>query len=335
MKLFAVAGCILFKTIPMLWLALTASTLASQESSPPGQESINQQQSTAATPQVTFSVNLNQLASNNAADESFWLEVLGQKSLVLKYRPKGRIPRGNVVLFHAQGEHAGDSRVTGPLATQMSHLGWQVLVPNLPIEDFPSTDSTETVENDENPSQSSAQGSAQSTSETDPDTNQSKPAKENSDSTSQQKDGNPERYFNDKSAYQNFIAELIKELKPTIEPKNDPLVFIAIQNSAFWILEPLKTNEDVTQLVLIEPQVPANVERNLEIAFTGQKLPVFTFIQSNDPNGDFVEAFERRWWLSSPQRMNRGVYSQQGIQSEDFQVAKLITGWVKVQLENK
>ena len=272
-----------------------------------------------------FNVELEELIQVTRANESFWLDIGTQKTLVLKYWARGRVTRGNLILLHAQGEHADHPRVVHPLARQLSEQGWHVYIPNLAIEDYPRMMKVESeqldIANSENDI-NQVQASNEPTNNPN-DSNKDDPDKENIET-----EPTNLHFFGNEFEYQNFVNQTMSQLITNIQPKFSNLMVVANQNSGYWVLDSLKTNSEITQIVLIEPQIPLNITNDLENAFSDQNLPVFTFIENEPENSSFIRAFDRQLWRSSSQRINRGHFSNQGIPLENTQISKLITGWV-------
>ena len=84
-------------------------------------------------------------------------------------------------------------------------------------------------------------------------------------------------------------------------------------------------------MVLIEPQLPKDKKDDLEEQFNGQSLPVFTFVEDEQSMSHFITAFDRQLWRSPFLRINRGQFSNQGIELEDNRIAKSISGWIQMQ----
>ncbi|TQV73751.1 DUF3530 family protein [Aliikangiella marina] len=295
---------------------------------------ISQQANLSLEPK--FSANLALMEKRNSANESFWLDINEHKTLVLKHWARGKVLRGDLILLHAQSENADHGRLVNPLAQHFSQRGWHVYVPNLPIEDYPKIQevalevSTSVTSNDQ-------------ASQTDPnqtDSNQ-QPAVDNSNTQDNSDNANQSvlppknHYFDTEQSYQTFISQLLNNLTANIQPKSDNLLVVANQNSAFWILESAKTNSSFNQLALIHPQIPHNFDKNLDEYFSGQTLPVFAFFKDVETESEFINAFDRQLWRSRFQRINRGTFSDRGIEEENPQIAKLIIGWVtRIQKEN-
>jgi|GEM_PF-3187726 len=275
-----------------------------------------------------FNVELEALEKMNDANESYWLDIGEQKTLVLKYWARGKVSRGHLILLHAQGEHADHPRIMKPLARQFSEQGWHVYLPNLPVADYPNNK----VLSDNEKSDISPESEANQ--QQDPAQN---PASSNAQLEQAPKDSVPTtmQFFSDETAYQLLINQTIEQLISTIQPELNNLLVLANQNSGYWILDSLKTLPAISQVVLLEPQIPMDIDKNLESSFNGQNLPVFTFVENSEIPSDFIVAFDRQLWRSPFQRINRGTFSNQGIEMEDTRISKLISGWVSRQQKQK
>ena len=260
-------------------------------------------------------VDLTELSKNNSADEFIWSEVNGEKLLTLKYWAKGRKFRGNALLVPAQGENADHPRMMKPLASQLSSLGWQVFVPNLPIEDYPIEITQEESNSEQN--DSAQQQDAKQKPETDSDT-----SKEN-------KNSELITYFNQVNDYQSFINEGLRQIVASAQPKAENFLLIGNQNSAYWILESTKQLTDIHQVILLEPTLPKMIQQDLKSSFQGQYLPIYTFIQSDTESSIFTRAFSLQLWQSNYQRLNRGLINNKQLEIEDVRLAKTITGWIE------
>jgi hypothetical protein len=269
-------------------------------------------------PVITWSVDLERLSKNNSGNEFFWMDINNEKILVIKYFAKGRKKRGNIIMMHAQGENPDHPRITQPLATQLSQLGWQVFVPTLPIEDYPVTPDiiAPAAEPDNSTQSNDAEQNATQT-------NTSETATTESDVPTKKAS-----FFADTSSYQEFINQCLLKLIEQVTPKSENLVLIGNKNSAYWILSSTKIQSDLRQVVLLDPELPKMVENDLTTSFQGQFLPIHSFMQNDTKFNAFSQAFEKQLWLSSFKRINQGLVTNRKIEIEDIRIAKAITGWV-------
>lgn len=267
-----------------------------------------------------FNINPQSLAERNFANESFWLTVKEQQILVLKYWARGKVTRGNAIILHAQGEHPDHPRVLASLSKQLSELGWHVFIPSLPDEDYPPI--VDTTEKTNDVTTEAEQQTTQADSP--PETTEEAPQKETEPELSH-------NFFAVESDYQEFINEILDQLMQAIQPQLPKLVLVANQNSGYWSLATTKKSNALSHVVLIEPQLPKDKKDDLEEQFNGQSLPVFTFIEDEQSMSHFITAFDRQLWRSPFLRINRGQFSNQGIELEDNRIAKSISGWIQMQ----
>lgn len=244
---------------------------------------------------------------DNSANTSFWIDVSNEKVLVLMHRARGRLFRGNVILLHAQQENANHPKVIQPLAFQLTQLGWQVFIPNLPLENFPIKAKSSIDSKKINKQANSKQNQQQS----------SKPKKK--------------YFFQSSDAYQTHINQTILKVIAHLESKTGDLVLIGNKNTAYWLLDSTKGTNDIQKVVLIDPQLPKQVNIDLETQFKSQLLPVYTFIKNNHSSTKFLDLFEQKLWKSKFQRLNRNLITHQSILIEDNRIAKSITGWIENQ----
>ncbi len=274
----------------VLILLIHTFALAAEENTPVNQAT---HAKSSSTPTINWSTDQEKLSTNHDADEITWLEVNNIKVLTLEYRAKGRKFRGNIILLHAQGENASHPRLVKPLSIQLSRLGWQVFVPNLPIEDFYTISKRNLT--------TGSQVTTQTT---------------------------YEAYFKDSKAYQKHINETINKITPLIKRQAFGSILIGNQNSAHWLLESAKKLPSIKQVVMLAPQLPKNQDNKVKINFEGQFLPIFAFVRNNKHSTLYLNAFEKKLWQSKFQRINRGLMTKNGIKFEDNRIAKSITGWI-------
>jgi len=264
--------------------------------------------------EINFAVKNEVLALNNSADEPIWIDLNQEKHLILKYLPKGRKERGNVLLLHTDGENADHPRLIRPLAKQLSRLGWTLFIPNIAQADLP------TLEKKTNKDSTLTDNEPTATEETSNDTPQAK-QKEIKDSQSIKK-----RFINAQQ-YQTYFSALCKAIFEQTTIKQQPSLIIANQNSAYWSLECLQLAAS-TPVVLLQPQLPTGVENDLESRFSNPTNPIFSFRSISRLKNAFSLAFEKRIWRSKQQRFNVGMLSNQKLEIEDNNVAKTISGWI-------
>ncbi|WP_444995975.1 DUF3530 family protein [Aliikangiella sp. IMCC44359] len=312
-------------------LLLFTPILIGAEQATNTQQSENQAQPVAKEKKkLPFAVNINALSESANSDEKFWVNLDEEKLLVLKYWAKGKIKRGNLILLHTYGEHSTHARLVSPLTEQFSKLGWQVFVPNLPLEDYPfkneqKIEESTTAENENADAEQTQQVASTNSSE----------SSDTQKATQEEQPPIPSLYFfKDGKAFQSLFSNYLEQLISQIQPKSNNLVIVANENSAYWILELAKTNQTISQIVLLHPQLPNNVPSELKESFSGQTLPVYVFIQDADQSSAFIRAFDRNLWRTPFQRINYNNVSLPKVELENYNLSKMITGWVKTQEKN-
>ncbi|MDQ7048046.1 MAG: DUF3530 family protein [Enterobacterales bacterium] len=268
---------------------------------------------------LEFSADLKQLALNNRADDTQWLESENNQHLLLIHSAKGRKPRGNVLLLHAQGENPDHQRFIQPISRQLARLGWQVFIPSFAKQDFPPE---------------SAEPSLQKPASDIKDTTtneQSLSSDEKAKTTSKTK----QHYFKTSSDYQNYYQAVCQAVMQQTKIKQKTLFIIANQNAAYWGLSCLKMLSSSSAIIFIHPQLPKGVKNDLEQRFTGLKNPYFSFHPKNIHKDPFMRAFKKQVWRAKYLRFNIGMYSGNKLAVEDNQLVKTITGWLDSQNKNK
>ena len=279
----------------------------------------NPAKNVSAESQARWSINLSVLAKSNSATESSWVEIGDIRSLVLIHRARGRVSKGNIILLPEQTENADHPRIVQPLAQQFSLLGWQVIVPSLPFADFIKSVSDEAVQ--ESDSNISPSDPVESSSANNTDKNEVEPNTQI----------RANAFFADEQSYQQYINQLLLQITQDFPSQTGTFVLLAHRNSAYWILQASQDNPTLSQLVLLEPTLPENIDANLETLFNTQQLPVFAFFGKNSRDNPFIKAFGKNSWNSRYLRANYGLISSRNIQIEDSRIAKSISGWVKSQ----
>ncbi|WP_196140065.1 DUF3530 family protein [Aliikangiella sp. G2MR2-5] len=271
----------------------------------------------------SFSTDLQYLSKNNKADEAEWIDIAEGKILLLKYLSKGRKDRGNAIILHAQGENPAHQRLTFPLSTQLSSLGWQVWVPAIPEPDYPDISQTLPLE----------------TNKVSEDSDNS-PSTENISDDSGQSNGIGRAtgltkvYFANSQSYQKFFNELMSKVSAKIPGSKRPVLLIGNQKNAFWMLNNENSNF-FTHLVLIAPEVPNKGEEQLKSKFESQSAPVYIFLQEGINSAPFTKAIANGFWKSKFQRLNRSILSPYNQQEESVMIGKTITGWITAQNKQK
>jgi len=307
----------------ILLLSLLASTLhnanAAESAESTTGDSASATENINSQDQPGWSVDLSVLAQSNEATESNWIEVNAIRSLVLVHRARGRISKGNIILLPEQSENANHPRVIRPLAQQFSLLGWQVIIPSLPIADYTKAVSSEA----DQLSNSSI--------------NPSDPVELSGSSSSDKNEvaagirPKAKAFFENEQSYQQYINQLLLQITQDFPSQTSAFVLLGHRNSAYWVLQPSQNNSIFSQLVLLEPTLPQNVDTNLESLFSAQTLPVFAFFGKNSRDNPFIKAFGKNSWKSRYLRANYGLISSRRIQNEDNRIARSISGWVKSQ----
>ncbi len=263
---------------------------------------------------LKFEVDLNLLAADNTADDFKWLEIDSHPHLLLIHNAKGRKPRGNVLLLHAQGENPDHQRFIQPISHQLTRLGWKVFVPSFAREDFAAVN-----KNNNNQSKQTASEKAESPN------NEPKP----------EKTSNQHHFFKSSDEYQSYYGKVCQSIFQQTQIKQKPLLIIANQNAAYWGLSCLKMLDASSPIIFIHPQLPQKVKNDLEQRFSENKNPYFSFHRKNAPKDPFMQAFKKQVWRTKYLRFNIGMYSGNKLASEDNQLAKTITGWLERQRKNK
>jgi len=275
-------------------------------------------------PAIKFSTSASLLSKTTRADEILWIDVNSNKHLILWHRAKGRKERGNVLLLHAQGENADHSRLIQPLAKQLVRLGWNLFIPSIAQEDFPipfiNKNGEET--NQESPSEKGNKAI---------DSDQTDNSSQKVDSNTQSNIQKSAFTFENSQSYQNYFSSLYQAVFEQTEIAKQPTIVIANQNTAYWTLQCLIANKQLTPIIFLQPQLPMGVNSDLVEIFTRQTNPLFSFHLTNVTQDIFNQTFKKRLWRSKFQRFNTGMLSSSKIQLEDDRIAKAITGWVERQ----
>jgi len=318
------------KTVPillvMICFAMSGAAIAKQDQETP--EVTPDTDSVSNKTPLTFSILLDELELNNTADEALWIDVAENKHLVLTRLANGRKERGNVLLFHSQGENADHVRLIQPLSKQMAQLGWNVFIPNIAVENFPQPSATKNANQQPVLEKNSAEKIS----------NQEKiNSQEKNTENSAKKDNVPSDlhgisyYFNNQQAYQDYFNSLCKAVLEQTDASKKPFVIIANQNAAYWSLSCLNQISQSVPTIFLQPQLPIGVEDNLLTLFAEQKNPVFSFHIKNSLTDPFSDAFKKRVWPSEYQRLNMGMLGTTKLQAENTIIARTITGWVDKQ----
>ena len=279
---------------------------------------------------LTFSINPLQLESQNNADEVSWVDVGESKLLVLNYLAEGAKYQGDILFFAAQGEHPGHLRLVDPLTKQLRALGWKIIVPLLPSEDFPKLSSHKTsqepieqqVENNpisdtSEPNSSENQNSAPTLAE---------PSAVDVEIT--------HHFFENETAYQVFFETGLQNLMASINSDSKNIILAVNQTSAYWALNVDISALGFSHLVILTPQIPAIENPDLSAKFSNQVIPTFAFLPKNRTSNEFSQAFRRKLWTSPILRIDDSDYFGQKVQTEDTQLSRKIDGWVRSTNQN-
>ncbi len=277
-----------------------------------------------------FGTHLPTLQLTNSANKAYWLELNNDKTLILQHEAKGKLYRGSLLLFHAQGENADHPRIVRPLAKQFANLGWQVLIPNMPIEDFPDAKADmQATKAKSNPTEGADNNQVTKTEDS-----KEKSSNKKEKPTVSSEPTKKSHFYSSSDEYQQFVNHLVTQLIQNATPSNN-IVLVANQNAGYWILDGIKNANELTQIVLIDPQQPANLSKDLKSGFQNQSLPVYTFISIQDPSSSFMNMENQKLWKNQFKRQNNTLFLRNGIQNENIWMAKTITGWIKSQEKTK
>lgn len=250
------------------------------------------------------------------ANENIWVDVKEHKNLVLKHVTQYKNKRGNVLIFHAQGENALHTRLIQPLTKQLLTLGWNVFIPNIMKESFPKkVDIPIQVENIETE-------------------NLQDTANVKKDEQSVDKVGNAPnktKYtFENLQEYQVYFNDLCSGIFDQTKILDHPLLIITNQHSAYWSIECLKLAKSVIPVVFLQPESPLETNSQLKNIFLEQSAPFFSFAPINK-NSHFSKMLKQGFWLSKSQRFNERLVSNLKLEEQNYELAKKITGWVESQ----
>ncbi len=331
-KLFTFAICPLLSASLILSYAPLVQTAepTNQQQANLASEEINEtnsQEESKKQPKIPFAVSNEQLSENNHADETLWLEVDEKKILVLKLRAKGTVQRGNLILLHALGENPTHNRLVSPLSQQFSQLGWQVYIPNIPLEKYPEklTEIAEVSTSSTLKTNSESKTNNQTANTTQNNQQEDKiVATENSQESAQKSPS----FFSSEESYQNHFNQIIETLIQKIQPISNNLVIVANKESAFRILNITNSNSAITHVVLLHPQMHTFDELILEERIKLQKLPVFALFNEPIKRNPFYKSFEKKLWPSNQIRIFENLYAPNQIHLENDRYSKMITGWV-------
>lgn len=318
------------KTAPiflfMIYFGICSPVNAKQDQVAP--EKMSDMDSSNNKSKLTFPILLDELEQNNTADEALWIDVAGNRHLILTRLNNGRKERGNILLFHSQGENSDHVRLIQPLSKQLSRLGWNLFIPNIALENFPqplvTKNSNQQQELPENTSNKLSEQEKTNTEVLKTENNDSK------DNDSSNLEG-ASYYFKNSQAYQDYFSSLCQAVLEQTEVSKQPFVIIANQNAAYWSLSCLNQVNQSVPTIFLQPQLPIGVEDNLIELFAKQKNPIFSFRIKSSLTDPFSDAFKKRVWHSGHQRFNIGMLGTTKLQAGNTVIARTITGWVDKQ----
>lgn len=270
-----------------------------------------------------FSVSLKLLEQYSSADETIWIDVEQNNHLILKHRNNGRKERGNILLFHAQGENPDHSRLIQPLTEQLTKLGWNLFIPGIAVADFPKR----ILQKDQSQQEKQTGSEPNNLSNS----QQSNSQTENSVDNGSMLPAQTKFFFKNSQAYQDYFIALCQAIYDQTEISKQPFIIITNQNTAYWSLPCLNMLNSSTPTIFLQPQLPISVEDNLDDLFSKQTGPIFSFHVNSSTNTAFSEAFKKRIWRSEIQRFNIGILNSTKLAKENTNIAKTITGWVDKQ----
>ncbi len=305
-------------------IGLKINHQAKSEETPVANQPSSKKQPVDDKPSMFFSVSLSSLKQNTSADELLWIDVDEHQHLILKHQTNGRKQRGNVLLLHTQGENADHIRLIQPLSKQLTQLGWNIFIPNIARENFPS-DSFE-----QNKTSKGNGNAAKQLSDI--------PTLESPDTAAQKNDNNVQPALNSENSafqssrsYQDYYITLCQSILDQTELNKRPYIIIANQNAAYWSLACLNMLDDSTPIIFLHPQLPKGVVDNLAELFVKQTHSIFSFHTNIIGKDTFSKTFKKQLWHSKLQRFNIGMLAPSKLQLENTVVARSITGWIDKQ----
>jgi hypothetical protein len=292
------------------------------------------------TPKATLSFNVEPNLLHRALDrfKTQWLMVRETQHLLLTVEQQGKIERGNILFFHAQGENPNHPKLVRPLVLQLSKLGWNVFVPHIANEDFPRkfpSSEDEEPANDEN--------SEQQTDETkQPDNNEQTSANDNNETASTEQDDNlvlePQEelfFFENEADYQQYIEEICQSVANDTDIDQLPTFFITHQNYSIWSIPCIKLSSTASPIVMLNPQSPLSDINQIEASFKQQSVPLYSIYSSEDDNDSLYRLIKSKKWGGNNQQLRTYLFPTGNLSEENNVLAKLITGWIEKQRKTK
>jgi hypothetical protein len=328
--------CLLIIFTKASLLFCNSISAAESESTDSQEQTQEEVQPKTKEPMISWPVNLTLLEQQNPHLEAIWSQSEFGQHLSLKYLARAKTLRGTALLLPAQGENSAHPRLIKPLAIQLSQLGFNVVVPNIALADYPvdSYKQNDTASTEENPA-SNADTNPQVDSQNKPDdnsvpTNTEQATSEATDSLKADALNKQPiaRFFASSEAYQSYFTLLLNQFIKELNQPNQNLTLIANQTSAYWLLETQLNANQVQQIVFIDPQIPTNIETDLENAFQKQQQPIYSFLPFNQTHSKFDHAFQQNFWQASNIRIDKTFYDISQIELENTSISRKIAGWV-------
>jgi hypothetical protein len=317
----------------LLCFELFSKEAVSNEDQNSQQQTTQQQNSEVKIPFVADS---EILAKNATGANLEWIDVQQQSHLVFKRPYNGNVFRGNAILFHTQGENPKHTRLIDPLSQQLANFGWNTYSPNIGIADLPkrlvqpttpavepaTTNSTEQT-NSQQPNQTNNTSNSEQTNDKNSNTDdQGKTELEPLELVATQ-------YFENEQKYQEYFTAVCQETTKLVAESIQPTIMISTNESSYWILECISQMPQQTPLILIGPEVPIFAQEKLDSALKNLDQPLYTFVVANQPKRNFVRLIENRKNSARIQRHNNSAMINSRLNSDNTNMAKLISGWVK------
>ncbi|MBV1908631.1 MAG: alpha/beta hydrolase family protein [Kangiellaceae bacterium] len=286
-----------------------AQSFAQKEEKVSSNPSVDSEKSLPDKTRLEFSVNQVELESKTTANTKNWLTVREQQHLLLVRTARNKKHRGNVIIFHARGEHADHPRVIHPLSVQLTNLGWTVHAPNFALDDFPQLEKERQPE-----SQSTSQPVIDEIAQA----QKSSPTEIRSSARTN---------FKTEEEYQNYFNSLCIETINSIASANKKIVIIANEQAAYWSISCLQQSESKYPIVFLDPRYPKDDIQLLDSDINALSNPLLSFVADSRTENRFIEQLENASWSIASQRINKSSLFLSHLPIEDIYLAKSITGW--------
>lgn len=292
------------------------------------------------TPKAILSFNVEPKLLHSTLDryKTQWLTVRETQHLLLMVEQQGKIERGNILFFHAQGENPSHPNLVKPLSLQLSKLGWNVFIPHIANEDFPRKVLPPINEAPTN-NESSEEGAEQTKSA---DTNEQKLPDDNSETPSTEQDENVVLkqqeelfFFENEAEYQQYIEDICQSIRNDTDIDQLPTFFITHRNSSIWSIPCLKLSSTASPIVMLNPQSPLTDIDQIEALFKQQSVPLYSIFSSEDDNEPLYRLLKSKKWGGSNQQLRKYFFPTGNLSEENNGLAKLITGWIEKQRKTK